>query len=248
MLPCAAALGDQPPAGPQDRGRGAGTARRGPRPSGRSPWTGSRRRSRRAAAAARPGPRSRSSTRSPNRASRSRAASIIAGEPSSATTRPARQALEQALGDPARPAAGVEHRLVAPQRQPVRARRCPSGSSGPRCGRRSRRPSRAGRGPGRRRSATAGLPDPRPAVAVGRRDRPARPDARAARPRWSRRRPRAATPHTMTARWNESTEADFAALATAGGASAAGGFSGWTIARSAGSAGSTPGTAPASAA
>ena len=60
--------------------------------------------------------------------------------------------------------------------------------------------------------------------------------------------PTSRAPQTRTARWNELTEADFAAMATAGGALAAGGLSGWTIARSAGSAASTPGAAPARAA
>ena len=58
-------------------------------------------------------------TRSPNGASRPRATSTIDGEASSATTRPRGSALEELLRDPPGAASGIEHGLVAGQRQAV---------------------------------------------------------------------------------------------------------------------------------
>ena len=117
-----------------------------------------------AAGAARRGPRPRTSPARRTAASRARAASIIAGEPSSATTRPSRQPLQEPLRDPPGAAARVQHRLVAAQRQPVQDGRAPAGHRvrDPVVGR--RRPSRGGR------CAPAAVIPPRPS-------RPPRPGA-----------------------------------------------------------------------
>ena len=126
-VPVAAALRDEPAARPHDPGEvpeqavvvrdpvegrgGQDRVRRSPRPAGAAP-SGRRPRSRPVAA---------------NGASRARAASTIAGDPSSATTRPAGSRAEQLLGHPAGPAAGVEHRLVAPQREATQDVGAPAG-------------------------------------------------------------------------------------------------------------------------
>ena len=94
------------------------------RPSGTSPSTGSRRPARRAAAAA-PGPRRRTRPDRRTAPAARRAASIIDGERVERDDVPARQPRGEQLGDPARAAAGVEHPLVAGERQPVEDRPAP---------------------------------------------------------------------------------------------------------------------------
>ncbi len=176
-------------------------------------------------------------TRSPNRASRSRAMAIIDGDPSSAITRPSRQPLQQVLGDPTRPAAGVEHRLVAAQRQPVKDVGTPAGH-------RIGDPVVGGAVPVPRRRRSSAK---RGRLGNGRRPRPGRRARRGqvgGQSSWSLRPPSSSTAQTRAASRIASTDATIAADTTTAAVPGAGAFSGWTARASPGPSASNPGTAP----
>ena len=119
-VPLSAALRLEPARRVAARRAGARTGRRARGSSGRS-----RSRTRRRPAAARLSSR-RSATRTSARGPRAaRARATIAGETSTAMTRPRGTRFEQLGGDAAGAAAGVEHRLVAAQLEPLEHRETP---------------------------------------------------------------------------------------------------------------------------
>ena len=216
MLPTPPHWATSRPPGPQRPPPGSRTARRGRGPSGRSRSTGSRRRAAARAAAGARGRRRRTSTRSPKRRQPlargldHRRRAVERDDAARAGRR-----VEQELGDPAGPAAGVEDASRRRRAAGGRGRASPSASSGRRRGRRSR--ASQSRGSGARRVVSHGPPRATPA---GRRVRAcralARPRTASPIPFAGRAGRRAARRTPAIARWNASIDACVAAAATSG--------------------------------